>query len=87
MMLMKHSQIPPFNEQANVQAVSSDIAVLLTDWCDEIGRPQATPASRGDFPVYRIAQAVDQYLAELGSHRDATKKTYEDMRRRLRTHW
>ncbi|KAI0348539.1 nucleoporin [Trametopsis cervina] len=83
---MYESQIPPFNDQANVQAVSSDIAVLLTDWLDDVRRPQS-PASRGDFPVYRIDQAVDQYLAEVENSRTETKSAYETVKRQLRREW
>ncbi|KAI0094802.1 nucleoporin [Irpex rosettiformis] len=83
---MYESQIPPFNEQANVQAVSSDIAVLLSDWLDDVKRPQFA-ASRGEFPVYRIDQAVDQYLAELETSRTETKATYEAVKRQLRRDW
>lgn len=80
------SQVPPFNEQANVQAISSDIAVLLTDWIDEAKRPQSA-AARGDFPVFRIDQAVEQYLAELEPGRTETKAAYEAIKRQLRRHW
>ncbi|KAI0374276.1 nucleoporin [Pilatotrama ljubarskyi] len=83
---MYESQVPPFNEQANVQAISSDIAVLLTDWIEEAKRPQSA-ASRGDFPVFRIDQAVDQYLAELEPSRTETKTAYEAIKRQLRRHW
>ena len=82
----KLCQIPPFNDQANVQAVSSDIAVLLTDWLEDVRRPQSL-ASRGEFPVYRIDQAVDQYLAELGPGQTETKNTYEAVKRQLRRNW
>ncbi|KAJ3551449.1 hypothetical protein NM688_g4699 [Phlebia brevispora] len=83
---MYESQIPPFNDQANVQAVSSDIAVLLADWLEEAKRPQSS-ASKGEFPVYRIDQAVDQYLAELGQGRAETKTAYESIKRQLRRNW
>ncbi|KAL1952061.1 hypothetical protein VTO73DRAFT_1210 [Trametes versicolor] len=83
---MYESQVPPFNEQANVQAISSDIAVLLTDWIDEAKRPQSA-AARGDFPVFRIDQAVEQYLAELEPGRTETKAAYEAIKRQLRRHW
>lgn len=83
---MYESQIPPFNEQSNVQHVSSDIAVLLTDWLDEVRRPQS-PASRMEFPVYRIDQAVDQYLSELEATRQETKGLYENIKRQLRRNW
>ncbi|KZT72803.1 nucleoporin [Daedalea quercina L-15889] len=83
---MYESQIPPFNEQANVQSISSDIAVLLTDWLDDAKRPQSA-ASRSEFPVYRIDQAVDQYLAELNPSRTETKAAYEDIKRQLRRNW
>ncbi|KAI0639300.1 nucleoporin [Trametes polyzona] len=83
---MYESQVPPFNEQANVQAISSDIAVLLTDWIEDAKRPQSA-ASRGEFPVFRIDQAVDQYLAELEPSRTETKAAYEAIKRQLRRHW
>ncbi|KAL4242212.1 non-repetitive/WGA-negative nucleoporin family protein [Abortiporus biennis] len=83
---MYESQIPPFNDQANVQAVSSDIAVLLTDWIEEAKRPQSA-ASLGEFPVFRIDQAVDQYLAELEPSRKETKISYENIKRQLRRNW
>ena len=80
------TQIPPFNEQANVQSISSDIAVLLTDWLEDAKRPQSA-AARGGFPVYRIDQAVDQYLAELDPSRTETKAAYENIKRQLRRNW
>ncbi|PIL32067.1 transporter [Ganoderma sinense ZZ0214-1] len=83
---MYESQVPPFNEQANVQAISSDIAVLLSDWIEEAKRPQS-PAARGEFPVFRIDQAVEQYLAELEPARTETKEAYESIKRQLRRHW
>ena len=83
---MYHPKIPPFNEQANVQTVSSDIAVLLSDWLDYVNRPQSA-TSRGEFPVYRIDQAVDQYLAELDPSRTETKAAYENIKRQLRRNW
>ncbi|KAI0670007.1 nucleoporin [Trametes maxima] len=83
---MYESQVPPFNEQANVQAISSDIAVLLTDWIEEAKRPQSV-ASRSEFPVFRIDQAVEQYLVELESGREETKAAYESIKRQLRRHW
>lgn len=79
-------QIPPFNDQKNVQAVSSDIAVLLSDWLDEMKRPQSA-ASRAEFPVYRIDQAIDQYLAELEASRTESKTAYESVKRQLRRNW
>ncbi|EMD42139.1 hypothetical protein CERSUDRAFT_90739 [Gelatoporia subvermispora B] len=83
---MYESQIPPFNEQANVQAISSDIAVLLSDWLEEAKRPQSV-AAKSEFPVFRIDQTVDQYLAELEPSRTETKATYEDVKRQLRRNW
>ena len=80
------SQVPPFNEQANVQAISSDIAVLLMDWVEDAKRPQSA-ASRDDFPVFRIDQAVEQYLSEVEPTRTETKTTYETVKRQLRRHW
>lgn len=82
----RQSQIPPFNEQANVQAISSDVAVLLSDWLEEAKRPQSV-AAKSEFPVFRIDQTVDQYLAELEPSRTETKATYENVKRQLRRNW
>ncbi|KDQ63476.1 hypothetical protein JAAARDRAFT_695291 [Jaapia argillacea MUCL 33604] len=82
---MYESQIPPFNDQINVQAVSSDIAILLTDWLRDANRPQA-PAAR-EFPVDRIDLAVDQYLSELEPSSSETRATYEAIKRQLRRNW
>lgn len=83
---MLNLKVPPFNEQANVQTISSDIAVLLMDWIEEVQRPQSA-AARAEFPVYRIDQAVDQYLSELESSRTETKSAYEAVKRQLRRNW
>ncbi|CAL1695590.1 unnamed protein product [Somion occarium] len=83
---MYESQIPPFNAQANVQHVSSDIAVLLNDWLEDVKRPQSS-AARAEFPVYRIDQALDQYLSELEPSRQETKSLYEGVKRQLRRYW
>ena len=85
---MYESQIPPFNDQANVQAVSSDIAVLLADWLDAARRPQAAVA-RAEVPVGRIDAAIDQYLGELDGdpRRAETRAVYEGVKRQLRRNW
>ncbi|PCH33730.1 nucleoporin [Wolfiporia cocos MD-104 SS10] len=83
---MYEAQVPPFNEQANVQATSSDIAVLLNDWVEEAKRPQSTVA-RDDFPVYRIDKAVEKYLKELEAPRRETRSIYENIKRQLPRHW
>jgi len=83
---MYESQVPPFNAQANVQAVSSEIAILLTDWIAEATRPQAT-VLRTEFPVGRVDSAIDQYVLELEPGRTETKKLYEYAKRELRKYW
>ncbi|KAJ8083919.1 hypothetical protein PM082_002686 [Marasmius tenuissimus] len=77
------SHLPPFNSQANVQSLSSDIAILLTDWMEEARRPNS-PASR-EIPVTQLDAAVDQYLAE--SNSAETKAAYEAVKRQLRRNW
>ncbi|KAL0578729.1 hypothetical protein V5O48_003285 [Marasmius crinis-equi] len=77
------SHLPPFNSQANVQSLSSDIAILLTDWMEEARRPNS-PASR-EIPVTQLDAAVDQYLAE--SNSAETKAAYEAIKRQLRRNW
>ncbi|KAG6862386.1 hypothetical protein C0995_011826 [Termitomyces sp. Mi166 len=82
---MYESQVPPFNDQANVQAISSDIAVLLSDWLKEASRPQSS--ARNEFPVGRIDRSIDQYLRELETGRAETQSLYESIKRDLRRHW
>ncbi|KAJ7783706.1 nucleoporin [Mycena maculata] len=85
---MYESHVPPFNDQTNVQAVSSDIAVLLADWIEDAKRPQSSTGRRVDeFPVGRIHLAVEQYLVELEATRTDTKETFEDIKRQLRRNW
>ncbi|KAJ4002393.1 nucleoporin [Lentinula boryana] len=83
---MYESHIPPFNAQANVQAISSDIATLFTDWLEEVKRPNSS-VDRGEFPVSRIDFAIDQYIAELHADRIETKAKYEAVKRQLRRNW
>ncbi|KAF8230634.1 nucleoporin [Tricholoma matsutake] len=84
---MYESQVPPFNDQANVQAISSDIAVILSDWLEEAKRPQPYSNGGGEFPVGRIDLAVDQYIGELEASRAETKTMYENIKRQLRRNW
>ncbi|KAF9076202.1 nucleoporin [Rhodocollybia butyracea] len=83
---MYESHIPPFNAQANVQAISSDIAILLSDWLEEAKRPNSS-VGRSEFPVSRIDSAIDQYIAELNADRVETKARYEVVKRQLRRNW
>jgi hypothetical protein len=70
-----------------VQAISSDIAVLLADWLEEAKRPQSSSVRPGEFPVGRIDAAIDQYLVELEPTREKTKALYEGIKRQLRQNW
>ncbi|PPQ62740.1 hypothetical protein CVT24_000434 [Panaeolus cyanescens] len=83
---MYESQVPPFNDQANVQTISTEIAVTLSDWLAEATRPQAN-VLRAEFPVGRVDIAIDQYLAELQQNRTDTKTMYENAKRQLRRYW
>ncbi|KAJ7125656.1 nucleoporin [Mycena crocata] len=85
---MYESHVPPFNDQTNVQAISSDIAILLSDWIEDAKRPQSSTGRRVDeFPVSRIDHAVDQYLVELEATRTETKEKFENIKRQLRRNW
>ncbi|KAJ7932473.1 nucleoporin [Mycena leptocephala] len=85
---MYESHVPPFNDQNNVQAVSSDIAVLLGDWIEDAKRPQSSTGRRVDeFPVGRIHLAVEQYLVELEATRTETREAFENIKRQLRRNW
>ena len=69
-----------------MQAISSDIAVLLKDWVEEAQRPQSV-VLRSDLPVDQIDRAVTKYLEELSGQRPDTRRTFEDVKRYLRRHW
>jgi nuclear pore complex protein Nup155 len=79
---MYESQIPPFNTQANVQAVSSDIAVFLEDWAAATIRRGG--AAMHDFPGGQIDSAITQYMSELDPTRMETKARYEAVRKTIR---
>ncbi|KAI6047699.1 nucleoporin [Pisolithus marmoratus] len=83
---MYESHIPPFNQQKSVQAISSDIAVLLRDWVEEAKRPQSSVVRR-ELPVGRIDAGIGQYLSELDASSADTKIIYEGIRRELRRNW
>ncbi|EIN14134.1 nucleoporin [Punctularia strigosozonata HHB-11173 SS5] len=82
---MYESQIPPFNEQANVQIISSDIAVLLSDWLENARQP--TSSTSTEIPVSRMDMAIDQYMSELEPGRTETRTLYENVKRQLRRNW
>ena len=84
--LTRKLKVPPFNDQANVQAISSEIASLITDWLAEATRPQAN-LLRSEFPAGRIDSALDQYLSELEPSRVETKTRYENAKRLVRQYW
>ncbi|THH08723.1 hypothetical protein EW145_g2498 [Phellinidium pouzarii] len=83
---MYESQVPPFNDQENIQMISSDIAVLLKDWVGDARRPQS-PLARGDFPVEVIDRTVTKYLEELRPDRKETRINFEDVKQQLRQYW
>ncbi|KIJ40773.1 hypothetical protein M422DRAFT_256189 [Sphaerobolus stellatus SS14] len=61
---LNESQILLFNVQEAVQFLSSDIAILISDWLEEAIRPQLRVLCN-DFPVNLLDDAVNQYLREL----------------------
>lgn len=72
--------------------------MLLNDWLEEAKRSRHSHSYGGglgssvsgvkvredEFPVFRIDQAIDQYLAELEPSRTETKTIYEGVKRQLR---
>lgn len=85
-MVLILSQVPPFNDQANVQTISSEIAVLIADWIAEATRPQAK-ALRVEFPVARMDSAIDHYISELEPSRTEARALYENAKKELRRNW
>ncbi|EJD04002.1 nucleoporin [Fomitiporia mediterranea MF3/22] len=83
---MYESQVPPFSNQQNIQAVSSDIAIVLKDWVEDARRPQSS-LSRGDLPVDLIDRSITKYIEELAPDRKETKAVFEDVKRQLHRYW
>lgn len=79
------SQIPPFNEQENIQHISSDIAVLLKDWVEDARRPASL--AREELPIDLLDRIVTKYLEELDPGRKETRTMFEDVKRQLRRYW
>ena len=79
-------QVPPFNNQANVQFVSSDIAILLHDWVTEALRPQST-SSKHEFPVGLVDSTVDTYIRELLPSNTRTLELYSAVKNLIRQNW
>lgn len=68
-----------------MQAISSEIAVLLKDWVDDARRPQS---SRTDgLPVDLLDRAIAKYIQELRPDRKDTLVLLEDVRRQLQRYW
>ncbi|KAH8835728.1 nucleoporin [Flagelloscypha sp. PMI_526] len=82
---MYERQIPPFNTAANTQAVSADIAVLLSDWVQQARRPMS--GARADFPVDRIDTQVGVYIEELDQTKLDTLALYQNVKRDLHRYW
>jgi len=80
---MYESQIPPYNLQVNVQALSTDISVLLQDWLSDVVRDR-TRAAKAEFPADRIDHAIDIFLKELSPERSETRKLYEELKLTIR---
>src|SRR5258706_2908784 len=79
-------QVPPFNNQANVQFVSSDIAIPLHDWVTEALRPQST-FSKHEFPVGLVDSTVDTYIRELLPSNTRTLELYSAVKNLIRQNW
>jgi hypothetical protein len=79
-------QVPPFNNQANVQFVSSDIAILLHDWVTEALRPQST-LPKQEFPVGLVDSTVDTYIKELLPSNKWTLELYTAVKGLIRQNW
>jgi len=83
---MYESQVPPFNNQANVQFVSSDIAILLHDWVTEALRPQSTLSKR-EFPASLVDSCADTYIKELLPTNKRTLELYTSVKTLIRHNW
>lgn len=79
-------KVPPFNSQENVQAISSEIAVLLKDWVDAARRSQSPRTDEG-LPVDILDRAIAKYIQELQPDRRDTLALLEDVRRQLQRYW
>jgi hypothetical protein len=64
----------------NIQALSTDIAILLRDWLNE---STASRTSRGEFPVTSISRVIDRLLKEVSPSNAEGRKVYEEIKLRL----
>jgi nuclear pore complex protein Nup155 len=65
---------------ANVQALSTDIAILLLDWLNDA---TSSRSSRSEFPVGPIIRLVDSLLKETAPSNTECRKALEEIKLRL----
>ncbi|KAH7104672.1 nucleoporin-domain-containing protein [Auriculariales sp. MPI-PUGE-AT-0066] len=80
------SQIPPFHQQAAVQWLSGDVAVLVSDWVTEAIRPQSSIPAR-EFPANAVDETIDVYLRELSRDNVETRRLFEQAKSSLRRYY
>ena len=79
-------QVPQFNNQANVQFVSSDCATLLHNWVTEALHPRST-FSKHEFLVGLVDGTVDTHIRELLPSNTRTLVLYTAVKNLKRQNW
>lgn len=60
--------------------MSADIAILLKDWTEDIGRPYSS-LSRNDFPADQVDSYIDRLIKDLsGPNAAETADIYRQVR-------
>ena len=79
-------QVPPFNNQANVQLIPSDTVTLLHDWVTEALCLQST-FSKHEFLVGLLDSTVNTYIRELLPSNMRTLELYTAVNNLIRQNW
>ena len=75
--LLKKCKVPPYHTNANIQALATDIAILLRDWLNDVS------SSSSDFPTSTITRTIDTLFRETTTSNAEGRKVLEELRIRL----
>ena len=75
---MYESQVPPYHIQVNVQALTTDMSLVLVDWLNEVTQP-GVASRRSEFPADAIQMRVEISIREVAASNAVTKMRYDDV--------
>jgi len=79
---MYESRVPPYHTTVNIQALSTDIAILLKDWLNDA---TASRSTRDDFPTASVVRVLDSLVKDLSPSNSEGRKVYEEIKQRLKS--